>query len=447
MKNPKPSSPVGTLRKPRKPASGLFDRVAVILEQARTGVVRSVNSHMVIAYWLIGREIVFDEQGGQQRAGYGEAVLDDLSDRLTERYGRGYSVTSLKYFRTFYQVYEDRDPQIRHEARDQSASKSKGREPRDLLTAQSVKVPARSAHNAIHHELRGESSNPRRIGREVRDQLQSDAESAPGNAIRHEPRGESTGAIGFSPDLSWTHYRSLMRVENKYARSFYEVEAISGHWSTTDLDRQINSLLFERLLKSRDKKGIMELATKGMQPRKPIDILKDPFVLEFADLPESPQLVESDIEQALVDHMREFLLELGCGFAFVARQQRLTLDGDHYYVDLVFYHTRLKCYVLFDLKVGKLTHQDLGQMQLYVNYYDREIRARDDKPTAGIILCSDRNEAMVRYTLPKGQDRIFAARYRTALPSEEKLLGLLRRDWECVVRENSPAYGEAGRAW
>ena len=231
-----------------------------------------------------------------------------------------------------------------------------------------------------------------------------------------------------------------MRVENQHARAFYEIEAINERWTVADLQRQITTLLFERMLKSRNKKGVMALARKGNQPQKPVDILKDPFVLEFLDLPEAHELVESRVEQALVGHMRQFLLELGCGFAFVARQQRLTLDGDHFYVDLTFYHTRLKCYVLIDLKVGKLTQQDLGQMQLYVNCYDRELCASDDNPTVGLILCTDRNEAMVRYTLPKDQKQIYAARYRTVLPSEEELVKFLRRDWDMVVREQQGKY-------
>lgn len=364
----------------------LFDRVATILEEARTSVVRTVNTRMVVAYWLIGREIVQEEQGGKKRAGYGDALLEDLSRRLTERYGKGYSVSNLRDFRQFHLCFMERLP-------------------------------------SIHHEPRVESM------------------ALPAGPIHHEPRGELQSGQNFSPDLSWTHYRLLMRVENVHARSFYEIEAIRGRWSTPELERQISSLLFERLLKSRNKKGVMALARKGSQPQKPVDILKDPFVLEFLELPEGHQLVESRFEQALVDHMRQFLLELGCGFAFVARQQRLTLDGDHFYVDLVFYHTRLKCYVLIDLKVGKLTQQDLGQMQLYVNYYDRELCAPDDNPTVGLILCTDRNEAMVRYTLPKNQKQIFAARCRTALPSEDKLVQLLRRDWDMVVREQSVSYG------
>ncbi len=233
-----------------------------------------------------------------------------------------------------------------------------------------------------------------------------------------------------------------MRVDNGHARAFYEVEAINEHWVVVDLERQINSLLFERMLKSRDKKGVMDLAREGNRSHNVVDILKDPFVLEFLDLPEGHELVEGKVEQALVDHMQQFLLELGSGFAFVARQQRLTLDGDHFYVDLTFYHTRLKCYVLIDLKMGKLTHNDLGQMQLYVNYYDRELCETDDNPTVGLILCTDRNEAVVKYTLPKDQKQIHAARYRTALPSEEELIKLLRRDWDMVVREQGLSYGE-----
>jgi predicted nuclease of restriction endonuclease-like (RecB) superfamily len=368
-------------RKPVKRVPRLFDRVAAILEEARASVVRTVNTSMVIAYWHIGREIVQEEQGGKRRAGYGDTLLEDLSRRLKERYGKGYSVTNLKYFRTFHQVYFNRFLPIRHTSCDELAVSRKGHKSCDEL------------------------------GQE--------------------------GPVGFAPQLSWSHYRLLMRVDNQHARAFYEIQAIHERWKVEDLERQINSLMFERLLKSRNKKGVMALARKGYQPQKPIDILKDPFVLEFMELPEGHELVESKVEQALVGHMRQFLLELGCGFAFVARQQRLTLDGDHFYVDLAFYHTRLKCYVLIDLKVGKLTQQDLGQMQLYVNYYDREVCAPDDNPTVGLILCTDRNESMVRYTLPKGQSQIFASRYRTALPSEDELVKLLRRDWDMVAREHA----------
>ena len=217
--------------------------------------------------------------------------------------------------------------------------------------------------------------------------------------IGHVARGRSWQPGRLHPNLSWTHYRTLLRVEKPEARAFYEIEATDNHWSARELERQINSLLFERLALSKDKKGLMRLATKGQEIVKPIDIFKDPVVIEFLGLPESPRLVESDLEAALLDNLQAFLLELGKGFAFVARQQRLTLDGDHFYIDLVFYHAILKCFVLIDLKTGKLTHQDLGQLQLYVNYYDRERRSEGDNPTLGLILCTDKNDAVVRYTL------------------------------------------------
>jgi len=396
------------LRKPAKRPPRLFDRVASIVEDARASVVRTVNTRMVIAYWLIGREIVQEEQGGKKRAGYGDALLEDLSRRLTERYGKGYSVSSLKDFRQFHLCFVDRLTQIHHASCGELAERGGV-----FITATQVSGCGKS------HTSCGESH-----------------ESVP---IRQTSSDES-GPVGFAPQLSWSHYRLLMRVDNSHARSFYEIQAINERWTVADLERQINSLLFERLLKSRNKKGVRALARKGSQPQNPVDILKDPFVLEFMDLPEGHELVESQFEQGLVDHMRQFLLELGCGFAFVARQQRLTLEGDHFYVDLVFYHTRLKCYVLIDLKMGKLSQQALGQMQLYVNYYDREVCAPDDNPTVGLILCTDRNESMVRYTLPKGQKQIFAARYRTALPSEAELVKLLRRDWDMVVREQRAIY-------
>lgn len=196
------------------------------------------------------------------------------------------------------------------------------------------------------------------------------------------------------------------------ARAFYEIEALKNNWSARELERQINSLLFERLALSKDKKGLMKLATKGHDVQQPADIFKDPIVIEFLGLPETPRLVETDLEQALINNLQAFLLELGKGFAFIARQERLTLDGDHFYIDLVFYHTVLKCYVIIDLKTGKLTHQDLGQLQLYVNYYDRERRTEGDNPTLELILCADKNDAVVKYTLgPDQENKIFASRY------------------------------------
>ena len=212
-------------------------------------------------------------------------------------------------------------------------------------------------------------------------------------------------------------------------RAFYEIEAIKNNWSARELERQINSLLFERLARSKDKAGLLKLATKGQEIALPIDVFKDPVVIEFLGLPESHRLVESDLEQALINNLQAFLLELGKGFAFVSRQERITLEGDHFYIDLVFYHTVLKCYVLIDLKVGKLTHGDLGQVQLYVNYFDQERRTEGDNPTLGLILCTDKNDAVVKYLLgPDQSKKIFTSRYKLHLPTEAELASELKRE-------------------
>lgn len=229
-------------------------------------------------------------------------------------------------------------------------------------------------------------------------------------------------------ELSWTHYRILMRVEKPEARSFYEIECIKNNWSARELERQKGSLLFERLALSKDKKGLLRLARKGQELASYEDMIKDPYVLEFTGLSPQSKLYESKLEQALIDNLSKFLLELGKGFTFVARQKRISLDGDHFYIDLVFYNTMLKCYVIIDLKVGKLVHQDIGQMQMYVNYYDREVKQSDDTPTVGLILCEDKKNAVVRYTLSKDNKQIFASRYKLYLPTEEELVRELKRE-------------------
>jgi predicted nuclease of restriction endonuclease-like (RecB) superfamily len=214
------------------------------------------------------------------------------------------------------------------------------------------------------------------------------------------------------------------------ARDFYEIEAIKCAWTGRQLERQINTLLYERLAASRDKEGVMALANEGHVVRNPVDLLKDPFVLEFLDLPESPLLTETKLESALIAKLQHFLLELGEGFAYVGRQRRLTLEGDHFYPDLVFYHIRLRCYVVIDLKLEKLGHADLGQMLLYVNYYDREVKLPDDQPTVGLILCTAQNETVAKYVLDDKAQRIFAKRYQPHLPTVEALEAELRRERE-----------------
>jgi predicted nuclease of restriction endonuclease-like (RecB) superfamily len=356
----------------------LYHRIREILESARAGAARSVNTAQVCANWLIGREIVEEEQQGKKRAGYGERLLNDLSARLSRDVGKGWSVRNLEYCRAFYLEYP-------------------------LL-------------------LDGRKSNAVRS-------ISGLALLADDPRISNAPCAESWKPGRLHPNLSWTHYRTLLRVENTEARSFYEIEALKNNWSARELERQINSLLYERLALSKDKKGLMKLATKGHHVQQPADVFKDPVVMEFLGLPESPRLVESDLEQALINNLQAFLLELGKGFAFVARQERLTLDGDHFYIDLVFYHTILKCYVIIDLKTGKLTHQDLGQLQLYVNFYDHERRTAGDGPTLGLILCADKNDAVVKYTLgPEQEKNIFASRYKLHLPTEAELKAEIRRE-------------------
>jgi len=242
------------------------------------------------------------------------------------------------------------------------------------------------------------------------------------------------GAPPFPPYLGWTHYLLLMRVANPTARAFYEIEAARENWASRELGRQIASLLFERLAKSRDKEKVLALAKRGHQLDSPADVLKEPFVLEFLELDERSEWQERDLEQAIIDKLEGFLLELGKGFCFVARQKRLTLEGDHFYVDLVFYNRLLRCFVLVDLKLGKLTHQDLGQMQMYVNYFDRFNRAEHEANTIGIVLCSEKNDAMVKITLPKDNAHILAASYQMYLPTEEELRAELAREREAAER-------------
>ncbi len=352
-----------------------YSRICDILTAACTSIARTVNTAQVLSNWLIGREIIEAEQQGKHRADYGESLLKNLAQQLKEDFGSGYSYANLKLMRQFYLTF----PQ--------------------LLKTEEIGYAVRSQSLPISKLV--ELSNPNPFWK-------------PGQ---------------IHPNLSWTHYRTLMRVEQLEARAFYEIEALKNNWSARELERQINSLLFERLAKSLDKQGLMQLATQGQIIQQPSDVFKDPMVIEFLGLPESPRLTESDLETALINNLQTFLLELGKGFAFVDRQERITLDGDHFYIDLVFYHTILKCYILIDLKVGKLTHGDLGQLQLYVNYYDQERCAEDDNPTLGLILCSDKNDAVVKYTLsPEQHHKIFASRYKLHLPTEAELQAELRRE-------------------
>lgn len=236
-------------------------------------------------------------------------------------------------------------------------------------------------------------------------------------------------------ELTWTHYRLLLKVEKSEAREFYINEAITSNWSTRELERQIGSLLFERLALSRDKEGALELAKKGHEINRTSDLVKDPYVLEFLGLEKHERYPEKELEQALIDHLQTFLLELGKGFSFVARQQRITLDGDHFYIDLVFYNRLTRSFVLIDLKVGKLTHQDIGQMQMYVNYYKRTQMVEGENEPIGILLCAKKNDAVVKFTLTEGQKQIFVSKYVPYLPTEEELKAEVLREKELVEME------------
>jgi len=227
------------------------------------------------------------------------------------------------------------------------------------------------------------------------------------------------------PELTWSHYRRLLNVENKQARLWYMNEAADGVWSTRQLDRQISTLYYERLLASRDKAPVVAEAKEKMSKVEPEQFIRDPFVLEFLDLKDYPALHESDLEQSLIDHLQQFLLELGRGFCFVARQKRMRFDDDDFYVDLVFYHSILKCHVLVDLKLGKLTHEDVGQMDSYIRMFDALYKNPDDNPTLGIILCSQKSEAIVKYSVLNEGKQIFASRYKLYLPTEEEFKNML----------------------
>jgi predicted nuclease of restriction endonuclease-like (RecB) superfamily len=375
-----------------KNPDALLGRIVTILEQARGNVVKAVNTNMVLAYWLIGREIVEEIQGGGGRAEYGEKVIDELSSRLTGRYGQGFSPTTLQYFRKFYLAYPQRCAGI----------------PRPLGVESSSDLERQD--------------KPRPMGAES----QRTAIPAPaGRELATSRRGHPTlGTLpqGFSPLLTWSHYRALMRVDNGEARDFYEREAVAGGWDKRTLERQIQSFYYERILKSRKpEKMLAEGRHLPVPAVSAAHALKNPYVLEFLGLPDLAIFHESDLERAIITHLQRFLLELGSGFAFVARQKHIHIEEQDRYIDLVFYHCRLKFYLLVDLKVGELTHADVGQMDGYVRMYDGLFAAPDDNPTIGLILCTEKNETVARYSVLRDRRQIFASKYMLCLPTEEQL--------------------------
>jgi len=387
--------------------NSLFDRVASILEQARGNVVRAVNTNMVLAYWLIGREIVQELQGGKSRAEYGKQVVEQLSARLTERYGTGYSEQNLQNFRRFYLAYSERI----------GIPSPVGREFESL----GIPYPVGAKSSSV------KISSP--VGRESSDQ-----------PILRPVGGELPQ--GFSSQLTWSHYRALMRVENREARDFYEREAVAGGWDKRVLERQIHSYYFERIQKSRKpEKMLAEGRNLPVMATPAADELKNPYVLEFLGLPEVAALRESDLERCIITHLQRFLLELGTGFAFVARQKHIRIGEDDRFIDLVFYHCRLKFYLLIDLKVDELTHADVGQMDGYVRMFDDLTAAPDDNPTIGLILCTEKNETLARYSVLKDRKQIFASKYMLCLPTEEQLRQEIERERKLIdaaSKDNHP---------
>jgi predicted nuclease of restriction endonuclease-like (RecB) superfamily len=326
----------------RHNTENLYTKVVELLKRAQNTVVQAVNKTMVLTYFEIGKMIVEEEQNGKERAKYGQQLIDELSLRLLNEFGKGFSSTNIKQMRSFYLTYS--------------------------------------------------------IRQTVSDEF----------------------------NLSWSHYLKLMRIDDENERRFYEIETFKNNWSLREFQRQFDSALYTRLALSRDKRKILELSEKGLILENPKDAIKDPYVLEFIGLPEKSAYSENDLEQKLIDKLEHFLLELGTGFTFVARQKRITFDEKHFRIDLVFYNRILKCFVLIDLKIGELTHQDIGQIQMYVNYYDREIKLIDENKTIGLILCQNKSKAVVEYTLPENNEQIFASKYQTVLPSKEKLKQLIQ---------------------
>lgn len=376
--------------------NALLDRVVLILEQARTNVVRSVNSNMVTAYWLIGREIVQELQGGDERAEYGKQVIENLSRQLTNRYSSGFSITSLKYFRTFYLAYQNRLVEI-------------GRPVGDQSVVLSISRPAGDESVAV--------ISPDEIS----------------NTMGTESAATYENITGFSSQLSWSHYRALMRVVKPEAREFYEREAVGCFWDKRSLERQIHSQFYERMLKSQNPQKMIETARQEIVPRtESVETLKNPYVLEFLGLPDVSTLHEKQLESAIITHLQTFLLELGKGFAFVARQKRMRFDDTDLYVDLVFYNCILKCYLLIDLKMGELSYRDVGQMDGYVRMFEDLFTAPDDNPTIGLILCDKKNEAVAKYSVLSDRKQIFASKYMLYLPTEQELAIELERERKLI---------------
>ena len=354
-------------------------------EETQRSAARTADAYLVVRNWLFGWYIVEYEQHGADRAKYGSRLLAKVSHRLQEAGVKGCSTSRLKLYRQFYQQHRGIGPTVW----DQLPS-----------PAPDPQIPA--------------------IGPTPPDHF-----AAPLSATSRS-LDEAIALLHGRFSLGWSHYVTLLTIDNADVRRFYELEADQNQWSVRELKRQIASSLYERLALSRDKDEIRRLAAKGQMVEKASDLIKDPLVLEFLDLEEKPVYSESELETAIIDRLQQFLLELGKGFLFEARQKRFTFDNSHFRVDLVFYNRLLRCYVLIDLKRGELTHQDLGQMQMYVNYFDRYVKTDEELPTVGMVLCGRKNDAVVELTLPQDAN-IYASKYQLYLPSKQELAAQLER--------------------
>lgn len=348
----------------------LFERISALIEESRKRVATAVNIAEVYTKYEIGRHIVEDEQEGKARAAYGKQVLPILSQKLTDKFGSGWSLETLKSARKFYSVY----------------------------APQAIRSTALT---------------------------KSDKETGKTNLVNSVDQIQIAPAEPHKFVLSWSHYLVLMRIKDDGARSFYEVECAKQNWGVRWLQRQVGSSLYERIALSSDMDKVVRMAKEGEIIEQPADIIKNPVTLEFLGLKPDAAYSETKLENAIIDKMQTFLLEIGKGFLFEARQKRFTFDEDNFYVDLVFYNRLIQCYVLIDLKVDKLTHQDLGQMQMYVNYYDRYKKQDFEKPTVGILLCKEKNDALVELTLPKDSN-VYAAQYELYLPDKKELQAKLK---------------------
>jgi predicted nuclease of restriction endonuclease-like (RecB) superfamily len=352
---------------------------------------RAVDSALVVRNWLFGWYLVAFENAAAGRSElYGKELINKLSNRLKAMGMKGISPTNLRKFREFFQAY----PEIQRAASVTSLS--------ELGSASFL-----------------QTSNPSQ-------EIQQTASVESSQTLQQVAFKQ----IASSLPLGWSHYGELLTIDSAEERRFYEIETAANQWSVRELQRQIATSLFERLALSRDKEEIRRLATEGQIVEKAADLIKNPLVLEFLGLEDRPHYSEDELESAIIDQLESFLLELGKGFLFEARQKRFTFDNDHFRVDLVFFNRLLRCYVLIDLKRDKLTHQDLGQMQMYVNYFDRHVKLPDELPTIGILLCHRKNDALVELTLPQDTN-IFASKYQLYLPSKEELKARL----EQITRE------------